>query len=143
MRFYLAGSYSRRKELLGYAKELEAVGHIVTSRWLRLPHERQERKFCDAPANERLVIGQPHAMRDIEDLLASDTFVVFADEQAPSKSKGGKWFEMGFAYGLALRLHVIGGRPNVFCTLPEVHFHSSWQDFLTWIGNGEGEDDDV
>jgi hypothetical protein len=138
MRLYLAGSYSRRKELLKYANELEAVGHIVTARWLRLPHERQEQQFVDADAEARLAIGQEHALRDIADLLASDTFVLFADSDGhKARSKGGKHFEMGFAHGIGLSLCVIGGRPNVFCTLPEVHYHSSWQDFLVAVGNEE------
>lgn len=34
MRIYLAARYSRREELLGYRADLEAAGHIVTSRWL-------------------------------------------------------------------------------------------------------------
>ncbi len=48
---------------------------------------------------------------------------------------------MGLAYGLAKQMHVIGHRENVFCCLPDVFFHSSWPDFLVWLGN-ENEPDD-
>lgn len=39
MKIYLAARYGRREELAGYRKELEAEGHIVTSRWLRGNHD--------------------------------------------------------------------------------------------------------
>ena len=35
MKFYLAASYARRREMQGIAAALEAFGHQVTSRWVR------------------------------------------------------------------------------------------------------------
>ena len=34
MKIYLAARYSRMEELRGYADELAAAGHVITSRWI-------------------------------------------------------------------------------------------------------------
>lgn len=39
MKIYLASSYSRRRELQSYAKQLRADGHEITSVWLTGIHE--------------------------------------------------------------------------------------------------------
>ena len=36
MRIYLSASFQRRTELRRYMRQLESLGHVVTSRWLRL-----------------------------------------------------------------------------------------------------------
>jgi len=136
MRFYLAASYARRREILKYANELEDVGHRVTSRWLRGRFEHEDLAFDDGDDAARLRIGQPHALKDVDDVLACERFVLFADNGTAS-ARGGRHFEMGLAFGLRKGIHVIGRRENVFHCLPEVKFHSSWQDFLVWLGGQE------
>jgi hypothetical protein len=142
MNIYIAASYGRRKEMLKHANELEAVGHRVTSRWLRGKFEHEDEAFDDGDNAARLRIGQPHALKDIEDIYKADVLVLFPCVGQSPSSRGGRHFEMGFAYGLRMQCHVIGHRENVFCTLPDVRFHESWQDFLVWLGNqnGDGEE---
>ena len=39
---YLAGRYSRREELLGYAAEIDRAGHETCSTWIAGSHELPE-----------------------------------------------------------------------------------------------------
>ena len=50
MKFYLAASYARRREMQGIAAALEAFGHQVTSRWVRGDHELDDGLTSEAKA---------------------------------------------------------------------------------------------
>lgn len=74
MRIYLAGRYSRRAELAGYAAELRALGYEVTSRWLNGSHEGPGRDAAPTIAEQR-----QWAQEDLADVLAADTLVAFTE----------------------------------------------------------------
>lgn len=61
MTIYLAGRYGRQNELLGYAEELHALGHIVTSRWLLAAHEMRD----ENPNHDE---ARRFAIEDIDDM---------------------------------------------------------------------------
>ena len=97
MRIYLAGKYSRRLELLAYAERLEALGHTVTSRWLRFAGEAVDRDLAK-PANRQFAAAFAHG--DIDDLRAADLFIAFTEEPYAEASRGGRHVEASMALAL-------------------------------------------
>jgi hypothetical protein len=125
MRIYLAARYSRRAELIAYMAEVEALGHRVTSRWLREDHE--------LPIGASAAAGVRFAREDYEDLTSADLCISFTEEpvKAGGRNRGGRHVEFGIALGRGLRLVVIGHRENVFHYMPRVRFYASWERFLS------------
>lgn len=125
MRFYLAARFSRAEELRSYAKELEELGHEVTSRWL-YSHKKDE---ADGPYTdaERRVF----ATEDVADVILADTLVAFTEDSKANTfraGRGGRHVELGIAIGLGKRVYVVGPRENVFCHLATIEVY---QDFKT------------
>jgi len=79
MRIYLAARYSRFPEMAQYAKELTALGHTVTSRWILGDHDIRAHGQSDADHYMRL-----WAQEDWEDLCAADVVISFTE--APVES---------------------------------------------------------
>jgi len=136
MKYYLAGRYDRREELKGYADELRALGHTVTSRWLLYGTH-----VLASDSKYYLDDGVPLAMsffaqEDYEDIKASDALVFFSEplffsEPPDTASKrGGRHVEFGMALAWGKRLVIIGPRENVFHCLPQVERYRTWQEFL-------------
>ncbi len=123
LKFYLAARYSRREELLGYAKDLENRGYQVPCRWLVGNHQAEE-----LSADDNNFGSLPHPLaekfghEDLEDLTASDVLVCFTEEpRLPTGTRGGRHVELGVAIGLRLAddelgpvIFVVGPRENVF-----------------------------
>ena len=130
MRIYIAGSYSRRLELLARAGELEALGHTITSRWLDGHHETRPDIDETGSVGERA----NWAIEDMSNIEGCNVFVVCNDGPGGG-SRGGRHFEAGYAYArMAYRagyyLFVIGDRANPFyCTL-RWRWVPDWQTFL-------------
>ena|SRR6266851_2844035 len=131
---YLSARYSRRSLMAEYAKELRALGHAVTSRWI----------FRKQPPDSDLTPRQSRriALEDLYDLSISDA-IIFFTESTPGK--GGRHVELGFAYGLRtagrkLTTIVIGPMTQtIFEGLGARHFQS-WEqarDYL--VTNGDSE----
>jgi hypothetical protein len=126
MKIYLASRYSRRKELLGYAKQLERLGHCITSRWLLGNHSLDDRGLSiEAASAERTRF----ACEDWDDLLAADCVISFTEEPRGTTSRGGRHVEFGAAMARGKQCVVIGHRENVFHCLPDVEFYATWQEF--------------
>lgn len=127
MTIYLAGRYSRRAELRGYAHQLEVAGvGEVTARWLVEDHEWDG-------AEDQLLLAGRLAGDDVDDLRGADLVVVFTEGPQPGgRNRGGRHVE----YGLALerwirnevRLAIVGPAENVFHSL--VPRFASWPDAL-------------
>ena len=125
--FYLAGRFSRKDELAGYAKDLEAAGHTVTSRWLTGTHDAtSERELTSDELAE-------FAYEDLDDIDDSDIFVLFTETPDAGYTSGGRMVEFGYAMNHTsrfIRVMVVGPRENVFthilnadCVFPD------WQAF--------------
>ena len=143
MKVYLAGRYSRKEELKGYADQIRAAGHEVTSRWLQGDHQVREASDAETDSVSVPVDGRPYALDDFEDLGLSDVVVSFTE--TPRKggdSRGGRHVEFGLALAWDKRVLVVGPRENVFHTLPQVlHFWEWGQEVVEilserWLWDG-------
>ena len=125
MRCYLASRYSRREELLGYAAELRALGHEVTSRWLLGNHEMSDREVASEAANQERV---RFALEDWEDLEAADCGIAFTEPPRSEFSRGGRHVEAGAALAWEKLVYLVGPVENVFYALPQVRRFRSWEE---------------
>ena len=124
MRIYLAARYSRREELLGYAKILEGLGHKITSTWIDGHHETRPNIDHVATDLER----GDWAEEDLNDLARCDAIVAFTNQpNGYGRERGGYHVEFGIALGMHKRLIVVGPRVNVFHCLITVE---QYDDFL-------------
>lgn len=129
MRIYLAARYSRREELCKYREQLQAAGHVVTSRWLNGNHQVDDAGLsAQAQEKERTRF----AVEDWEDLMDAQLCISFTEEPRSSNSRGGRHVEFGAAVAKALFCVVIGPRENVFHCLPQVWVFPTWEAFMSW-----------
>jgi hypothetical protein len=115
-RFYFAARFSKRFVLRPLRQQLEALGHIVTSRWLDAEGED--------PDNLALCAGE-----DLVDVATADAVVNFT-EPPRGNSRGARHCEFGVGLGLNKRLIIIGPLEHAFHHLPQVQCFATWADFL-------------
>ena len=142
---YLAGRYSRREELLGYAAEIDRAGHETCSTWVAGSHELPE--GWDQ-AGQFPKAAETFAREDFRDLGMADVVVCFTDDPMSQLTHGGHCsedfqgshanlengdmptrgpnVELGIGLGLGQHLAIVGPRGNVFHTLPYVPNFSEW-----------------
>jgi len=146
MKIYLAACYSRRVELLGYRAELEAMGYVVTSRWLNGSHQISSSGVPIGDSGEALIEGddggqseeakrlrQSFAQEDVADLDEATVIIAFTEPPRSTASRGGRHVEFGVALGWSMsdgdyRLIVVGYRENLFHWLPAVEFYATWEE---------------
>jgi nucleoside 2-deoxyribosyltransferase len=130
MLIYLCAQYARFPELQRYAKELQALGHTITSRWIRGDHEL--RAHGEA---ERADWQERWALEDWHDLKAADTIIAFTEGlgTGPGARRSGRMVEFGMALALGKRCIAIGPRENVFFWLAQVEWYPTWQACLETV----------
>jgi|ERR1035437_4516005 nucleoside 2-deoxyribosyltransferase len=135
MKFYLAGVYHRRKELLGYRRELEAMGHTSTSTWLCENFDKEDDeaiKTHKLPAQAR-----QESVKDVNDVMKADAMISFYEPKRNIRSsRGGRHIEFGVAIASQKRLIVIGvdekdwdKNENIFYVYPGVEHYTSWNEW--------------
>lgn len=127
MNIYLAASYHRRLELLGYWEQLGAVGHRVTSTWVDGHHEKPGEVVdsgvrYSAPDED----VAKWAAEGVHDVLRSGCIISFTG----SGGRGGRHVEFGIGLAIEARLIVVGPREHVFHYLPQVEVYEWWEDCL-------------
>lgn len=115
---YLAARFSRKDELNGYRRILERDGMEITSRWLTGIHE------WNGVADETMphAVSQQFANDDLEDIERAGLFCYFADPPDNRGTRGGKDFELGYAYNAGIPCIVVGHRSHVFTHLRDMVF---------------------
>lgn len=127
---YIAARFSRRHEAHALGKQLQALGHTITSRWI-LPeadHVIPAGQSQQAADKER----RRFATEDVADVLACDWMISLMEEPR-SNGRGGRHVEFGIALGLRRRLTIIGPRETVFHHLPEVEHFDTVEQFLAEV----------
>lgn len=143
VKIYLAARYSRHPELRGYAADVRALGHEVTSRWIEGNHQMDDAGLStEAARSER----ERFAREDYEDVCAADLLIAFTAAPRTSTGRGGVMVELGIAIGREMRTWIVGPDENVFCCLPWIARFEDWAECLAYLAS-KGErtdgDDDV
>ena len=126
MKLYLAGQYAKRDILKGYAKKLEAIGIVVTSRWL------EEDKPLDTNIGDDTdSFYRETAAIDLEDIDIADGILFFAEDPRIGVPRGGRHVEFGYALGTRKYMFSIGEKENVFHFLPRIQTFSTFEDFFS------------
>jgi hypothetical protein len=116
MRIYLAGRFSKRFELRQFRQQLEALGHVCTSRWIDAEREDPEKlALC--------------AAEDLIDVATCDLVVNFT-EKPRCDSRGGRHCEFGIGLALNKQLVLVGPKEHAFHFLPQVRCFASSGDWL-------------
>lgn len=133
MKIYIAARFSKRPEANQLARELIALGHIITSRWVKpdCDHVLPTGLSQQAADSER----QRFAQEDYDDVAACDMLVALMEEPR-SNSRGGRHVEFGIAIGMQKQLAIIGPRETVFHHLPAVAHFATVDDFLSTYKEG-------
>ena len=125
---YLAARYSRNAEMRQYRDELAEHGIIVSSRWIDQHGGNVLESFVAEKLNSEPEYCSKYALVDLDDLAAADTVINFTG--LSGGGKGGRHWEMGWAYAARKRQFLVGSRENVFHTLPDVIHYNTWDDFV-------------
>lgn len=125
MKFYLAGPYPQKN----YIKEVAAILHginaqyEINSSWLY--------GSSGAPVE--------YSAKDFAEVVESDVFVMFNEEDYRHESSGGMHTELGFALAAGLEIHVIGDDftgpgcgVNTFVSLA-YQYHDTFEGFLEYF----------
>jgi hypothetical protein len=127
MRIYLAASWTQKKTMCDVADHLGALGHEVTSHWIR----SAEPVGMDGPAveadEEKAIDG---AIRDLLDIDRAQLVAVFTTVES---STGGLHVEYGYAIGQGKPIAIIGPRPNVFYALSRASHYKDAGQFFDWL----------
>lgn len=123
---YLAARYERRLELVEYAKELEKLGHKITSRWLKTEDFPK-----DADPQTVFDLSRKYAEDDLIDVENSDTVIVFTDKPKTVLKGGGMFVELGYAIAACKNVVIVGPRENIFCFFRDIKYQfDTWEQFL-------------
>lgn len=135
---YLAGSYSRRREIQGYAKEMEALGYRIGAEWVMAGHELPE----FASPLTILRSQQQWAIADYHDIFNARTVINFTEPASGPKNRkrGGRHVELGMALALSgsnglppKAIILIGPCENIFHSLPIIQHFDTWEKFLAKV----------
>ncbi len=128
MKIYLAAWYERNAEMRRYRAELEALGHMVTSRWIDQHGGELTASMPEREIDDNLQGAALYAHKDLEDLNAANVMIFFASPNG--EGKGGRHFELGYAIAKQKPIIHIGRRENVFQALPTIAHYDTWPEFL-------------
>lgn len=134
---YIAARFSRRHEANALAQSLKALGHSITSRWVKpdTDHVIPVGQSKQAGDDER----RRFAIEDCEDVRACSWMISLMQEPRDN-SRGGRHIEFGMALALGKRLTIIGPRETVFHHLDQVEQFDSADDFLAALRAQEAGD---
>lgn len=130
MKFYIAARFSRRPECNALAHQLQALGHTITSRWVRPDSDHVVPTGLSARVAD--AERERFAREDYEDVLACDAMVSLMEEPR-SNTRGGRHVEFGMAVALGKDMFIIGPRETVFHHMPTVRHHQSVEGFLSYL----------
>lgn len=114
LKTYLAARYSRWQEMRQVAERLEAMGHMITSRWVQGQHQCNDDQLLNSPEWAIKIAND-----DLEDLWKADQLILFTDP-IRTATRGGKQVELGYAMALGLKIYIVGEPENVFQHLPHL-----------------------
>lgn len=123
-KWYFAGQFARLEELRSKAVSARALADlIVMSRWL---NQNPSSGYAGGSADT----GRGFAERDLEDIMAADGFLFFAEDPTIGIPRGGRHIEMGYALAVGKVIEVIGPVENVFHMLEDIVHYTTFEEWL-------------
>lgn len=112
MKFYLAGKYDKRLELVRIAETLTHMGHSVQAEWLTGSHSgvTVEEKY-------------EYAVIDLADIEACTHFVLFNLPVKRPEPSTGRHVELGYALAKEKVCIIVGSGESVFYTMA-IRYHT-------------------
>lgn len=104
MKIYIAAPYPTRDAAIAAMHQLEALGHMITSRWLKAPDE----------------LADEHARKDLADVAEADALIALNPAGWEDIGTGGRHVELGYALALDKQIVLVGRRSNIFHYLSHV-----------------------
>lgn len=132
VRVYLAARYSRHPEMQEVARDLQARGFEVTSRWIWGDHQVDNEGLSVEAGREA---RERFAMEDIEDLRRASICISFSETPRSTNSRGGRHVEHGYALALGMRCIIVGPRENVFHCASGVEVYEDAEAMLGALGH--------
>jgi hypothetical protein len=130
---YLCARYGRRTELQGYAAQLQALGYVITSRWVLEPSAFPD----DGRSAFPRALTRAVALQDWADVRAADTLICFTEDPDTPWSRGGRHIETGMALAWGHLVLGVGPEENIFHSLTAVQF-DTFAEALTWMQTTRG-----
>jgi nucleoside 2-deoxyribosyltransferase len=131
LKVYVAARWDDRDVALELKRTLERNGLIVTSTWLT-PHDNQSMDALKARGPLRVVAdARERAIKDFEDIDASDVLLVYSPKSSHRNGTGGKHVETGYALANGKPVFVLGDRENIFHYHPMARSVGSIREFFT------------
>jgi nucleoside 2-deoxyribosyltransferase len=135
---FIAGWFEARGVMTELASLLTDEGFTVTSRWINTPKGVSD--FYGLHENTIRI----HAAKDIEDLNAANLVILVNPKRHHGKGRGGRHWEVGYAYGRGKPIIIVGEPENLYHYLHDVHRFSTTTpigDFMNLVKRLRGEDD--
>jgi len=130
MKFYIAARFSKRPEAHALARNLMALGHEITSRWVQPDSDHVIPTGLSEQAEDHERVR--FALEDCADVADCDCCISLMEEPR-NNGRGGRHVEFGYAMGLGKVLVVIGPKETVFHHLPRVRHFKNTSEFIEFL----------
>ena len=135
MKVYLAARFEEIRRIRAFAEELRGLGIDVTSHWVEEPYDPKS-DLDDPHYTEKIL--RDISERDIRDIDAADTFVLFTISPRTKFKRGGRHFETGYAWSKGKSIILVGPYENSFHYLPGITRVTSWKALKQLLLTGDG-----
>ena len=109
VKIYIAHNFVARNILRETIKNLETLGHEVTSTWITDDSHLEHKN------------ARQSAIEDLMDIDRADALILFVEQFGDSHGRG-KYIEFGYAIAKRKKVYIYGSNPGcIFYNLPEVH----------------------
>lgn len=122
MKVYIAGRYSKLKELKEESLLFEKAGIGITATWL--DNKEDGMSFEDI------------AVVDLKDVDEADALVLYTEPYGTAVPGGGRHVEFGYALGKGKKIILVGPLENVFHWHPNVHAFPRTEYAVRYLSNG-------
>jgi nucleoside 2-deoxyribosyltransferase len=119
MKIYVASFFDTRERLLPIVEQIKAIGHSVTSSWLKEP---KASTYANVTDGYRLAC----AIQDMTDIREASLVIIDTNDLSP---RGGREFEMGYAIARGIPCMIVGPNRTVFHRLA-LHRFETWEEAI-------------
>jgi nucleoside 2-deoxyribosyltransferase len=111
---FIAGWFDARPIMNELASILESEGFVISSRWIQTAKDVPDFYGLHDSTLKRA------AYKDIEDIDASDLVILVNPKRHHGHGRGGRHWEMGYAYAKGKPIIIVGEPENIYHFLDDV-----------------------